>query len=408
MTTLWQELTGPWQPAILLMLSAHLIVAGVLILARPTDRSANLMLGLLLFTIAGIVFRQVLLLTAMFEQSAGWAFLPIANDLALAPLILGYVCLITSGRLPLPRTLLFTPPVVYILYMISVLAMPEAFRQSWLRGAHTQYAIPFMTSISLPATVVAVVYCWKRIRDYRNWLATHSSAKADFEIRGLHLAFLTIAAPVAGWIIASLRMLASGPASPETEYPFYLLLALCGYILALVGVSQPGIEFPKMPKPDATAPTVRPSPTVREAGASASLAAPKTALSKPNLRTAEQLAVVSESIRVKVIENGWHAEPRLALADVALRCGLSETEVSRALNQGLQTNFNRFINEIRVAEVKRSLEAGHNDILGLALDSGFNSKATFNRVFKEITGVTPSAYRSSHHATASTASTNTS
>jgi len=389
MMTLWQELTGAWQPAILLMLSAHLVVAGVMTCARPTDRPANLMLGLLLFTIAGIVFRQVLLLTDLFEESAGWAFLPIANDLALAPLILGYVFFLTSGRLPLPRLILFAPPVAYIFYMLVVLVMPEPLRRDWLETGHRALAIPTMTAVSLPATVLAVGFCGWRLRTYRAWLASHSSAKADFEIRGLHLALLAIAAPVVAWVVSSLRLVAVGPATPETEYPFYLMLALCGYVLALIGITQPPLEFPKMtdraddthaPEPHTVDPVILARPPLKAAPL------PSTAV--------ERLMETSALIRERIIEEVWYTEPRLALADVARRTGLSEAAVSQALNQGLQTNFNRFINEIRVEAIKKSLEAGSSDILGLALDNGFNSKATFNRVFKEITGLTPSTYRS--------------
>jgi len=117
--------------------------------------------------------------------------------------------------------------------MLVVLVMPEPLRRDWLETGHRALAIPAMTAVSLPATVLAVGFCGWRLRTYRAWLASHSSAKADFEIRGLHLALLAIAAPVVAWVVSSLRLVAVGPATPETEYPFYLMLALCGYAEAL-------------------------------------------------------------------------------------------------------------------------------------------------------------------------------
>jgi AraC-like DNA-binding protein len=63
----------------------------------------------------------------------------------------------------------------------------------------------------------------------------------------------------------------------------------------------------------------------------------------------------------------------------------------------LNKSFNEFINEYRIEEVKkRLLEKGneHLTIAGLALECGFNSQATFQRSFKNATGVSPKEYLS--------------
>src|SRR5437588_332883 len=57
----------------------------------------------------------------------------------------------------------------------------------------------------------------------------------------------------------------------------------------------------------------------------------------------------------------------------------------------------RVINEFRVREVARKMQDAAYDrltLLGIAYESGFNSKTTFNRVFKEMTGKTPVEYKS--------------
>ena len=54
------------------------------------------------------------------------------------------------------------------------------------------------------------------------------------------------------------------------------------------------------------------------------------------------------------------------------------------------------MNGYRIEEVKRRLQAGDTQrltLLGIAYESGFNSKTTFNRVFKETTGMSPKAYK---------------
>jgi AraC-like DNA-binding protein len=58
-------------------------------------------------------------------------------------------------------------------------------------------------------------------------------------------------------------------------------------------------------------------------------------------------------------------------------------------------NFNDYINSFRIEEIKKRFENGETEdftVLGIALDSGFNSKTTFNRAFKKYTGSTPQFY----------------
>ena len=58
-------------------------------------------------------------------------------------------------------------------------------------------------------------------------------------------------------------------------------------------------------------------------------------------------------------------------------------------------NFNDFINNYRVEDVKKAFDKGEHKkttLLGIAFDCGFNSKATFNRAFKKNTGISPKEY----------------
>lgn len=74
---------------------------------------------------------------------------------------------------------------------------------------------------------------------------------------------------------------------------------------------------------------------------------------------------------------------------------ISKHNLSQVINSGQKKNFYKFINEFRVKEVKEKLSDPayqHYSILGIALECGFNSKTSFNRIFKEETGLTPTAY----------------
>ncbi len=95
-----------------------------------------------------------------------------------------------------------------------------------------------------------------------------------------------------------------------------------------------------------------------------------------------------------------YLDPDLTSDKLADLMKISRHNLSQVLNETLEQNFYDFINHYRVKEfIKQMEEADGQDrnILAIGYKSGFNSKATLNRVFKNITGKTPSNYfRPSH------------
>lgn len=90
-----------------------------------------------------------------------------------------------------------------------------------------------------------------------------------------------------------------------------------------------------------------------------------------------------------------YLEPDLSLADLARRLQVNAVVLSQVINTGTGRNFNDFVNAYRVEEFKREVRNptnAHLSFLGLALNCGFNSKATFNRAFRKFTGTSPGAF----------------
>ena len=86
----------------------------------------------------------------------------------------------------------------------------------------------------------------------------------------------------------------------------------------------------------------------------------------------------------------------LKIGDLAHLIDLPVHHLSEFLNNELQTNFADYINQYRIQTAKQLLsDPVHQSdkILAIAFEAGFNNKATFNRVFKQNTGQTPSAFR---------------
>lgn len=91
-----------------------------------------------------------------------------------------------------------------------------------------------------------------------------------------------------------------------------------------------------------------------------------------------------------------YAEPTLNLQQLSERLNSPPHQTSQLLNQVCGLSFSDYINTYRVEHFKQALadpEKAHFSLLALAFESGFNSKAAFNAVFKKMTGLTPSDYK---------------
>lgn len=91
-----------------------------------------------------------------------------------------------------------------------------------------------------------------------------------------------------------------------------------------------------------------------------------------------------------------YRNPELTLTDLANQLGTNPSLLSKIINRSFGKNFNDYVNQYRVLEVKENLANpanAHLTIMSLAYDAGFNSKATFNRAFKKFTGDSPKTYQ---------------
>jgi AraC-like DNA-binding protein len=86
----------------------------------------------------------------------------------------------------------------------------------------------------------------------------------------------------------------------------------------------------------------------------------------------------------------------LKLDDVAAMLLITPHQLSEFVNDCMGMNFTSYINQYRVTEAKKRLAADpETSALSIAYEVGFGSKQSFNMIFKQQTGMTPSGYRQS-------------
>ncbi|SKB80459.1 helix-turn-helix domain-containing protein [Dyadobacter psychrophilus] len=115
---------------------------------------------------------------------------------------------------------------------------------------------------------------------------------------------------------------------------------------------------------------------------------------KPDFLNYDDLAELKR-LHAAFVQDSLHTQSKLTLEELAATLHLPSRYVSYLINTHCASNFNNFVNRFRVEEVIRKLgdpKEQHKTVLALAFEAGFNSKSTFNQVFRQHTGKSPSQY----------------
>ncbi len=110
----------------------------------------------------------------------------------------------------------------------------------------------------------------------------------------------------------------------------------------------------------------------------------------------EDLVLLKFKLNSLMMEKELYLNNEINLASLSEEMNVTTHQLSYIINQGFNQNFFQFINTYRIQKAKELLLDSSNDklsILGIAYESGFNSKTTFNTTFKKITNQTPSEYK---------------
>ena len=109
----------------------------------------------------------------------------------------------------------------------------------------------------------------------------------------------------------------------------------------------------------------------------------------------EQAAEIIQSLTKLMEDRKLFLDENISLPSLAGLINVHPNYLSQVINERFQKNFYEFINSYRVEEFKNKVSDEKNTnktFFALALECGFNSKASFNSSFKKITGITPSQF----------------
>lgn len=218
------------------------------------------------------------------------------------------------------------------------------------------------------------------------WLTESVSYREDFYLKWVRNFLIALGATLVIW---------AGFIGFETlivkldyfqRFPLYVWLVIVVYYLDTEGYRNAQRSFPSPMLLEESKPSI--------AIAQTRLPMFSTPPERVN-QTARDWKTIDERWQALIVKRQWWRDPELNLAQCTKHLGINTSHLSHAINDGLSQNFNGLINSLRLAAVKGnpSDPGDSRDMLDIAFEAGFSSRASFNRSFKAIVGVTPTAFR---------------
>jgi AraC-like DNA-binding protein len=340
--------------------------------------------------IAGLALRlmpYILGFAGAYDLHPALTFAPFDSTFAWGPLLWMYVVVLSTGARPRHWRWHFAPFGAQLLYQCVAFALPSSLKWAWYSGAHLAVVEPVGAVLVLASTALYGFAAWRRYEHWQAWLDANLSNREESRLGWLRLILLSFGVTGAIGVLLMVVHLAVTPLDYFARLPVIGALAVMAYLMALLGYRFGGQAIPITEalaaegSDDDALQTRLPSPHTTVAAE-----APR-AVTKDYARDAQ-------AWRARVRGAGWHRDHALTLTKLAELLETSTRSVSRTLNEGLGESFNEFINRIRVEEAVAILSRpGAPDVLRVAFDVGFASKASFNRAFRRHAGATPTAIR---------------
>jgi AraC-like DNA-binding protein len=320
-------------------------------------------------------------------------YAPLQHTLLMGPVIYFYLRALFQPTLPLRRKdlLHFLPAALYLFwcaivfvtdrlilkryYLMDGVADPDF--DEWYIGAGL---------ISLLCYLILSIRYYRRYRRFVQQQFSFADAIMFRWVRNFLVAFLI-------YFVANLAVHLLGLFGIDLDYIdtwwYYLFFAVLLYYIAINGYAN-AVETRILfgldrLSPQQTALLEGPAEIETEE-------APTMPQAQPAGEKMEELEGWKEKVLQAVLGQKLYTNPELSLHQLAAHLQTNTTTLSKVINAGFGMNFNDFINYYRVEDVKEKLSAGRANevtIMSLAYDAGFNSKATFNRAFKKVTGKNP-------------------
>jgi len=359
----------------------------LLIFTRRINKKANVFLGLVTFI---IVFWNIWVLSIDFKITNYLPYfylIPLNYSLALGPLLYLYVKKTTDFNYQLSKkdAIHFLPLVLELCVHLLISRDALAHNVIGIETATYLTLMPITQFLAIISIVTYCIYALRLIKTYHHWLKKNYSNNDAYSLRWLYrllilfaiLWFLLVPYTFIDYAIYDFQL------DISDYYPIYMLLSIITIWISAEAFLRPEIILLEVNKQNDT-----PQTTIPE---------------EVSKNPSEEIVKKASWLKEQMETNLFYLNSELTLKSLADNLTIHPNVLSKIINDGIDKNFSDFINEYRVNAI---IEKLHNDnynhitLLGISYECGFNSKTTFNRVFKNLKGVTPIQYKKSIQNTA--------
>ena len=296
--------------------------------------------------------------------------------------------LITGARSFERRSLIhFIPALAVTVYMLPFFLQSGAdkilFVEKLMREG-SPLDVNIIEWLKLPHGAIYTLVTFRLLGRYRGRLEENFSTLDRINLRWLRN--LLIGTMIV-WLVAILNFFlgALGVKILDSELnPASLVLVVVVYAIGYIGLRQPEVFWPPEENHEH-----------RTALTEVHTADTSGKYQKSGLDS-EKADSLQEGLMRMMAEKQPYTDPNLTLHQLAHLLSVSPHNLSEVINTRLGQSFHDFVNGYRVDEAKKRLvdpTLAHQTILAIALESGFRSKSTFNKIFKRFSGITPSSFR---------------
>lgn len=360
-----------------------IILSFLLFFHKKGNQKADKVLSGLLF-ISAFHFAWYMVIDSNIEQIKGAYFLwiPYSYLLALGPLIFFYTRILTTSDFKIGQKNIyhFIPAALEVVFQVFLILVSIFTNRQFYDNT---YFIIFKVIQLLFTCVSIVIYVNKSlilIKSHEKSLINNFSNHKNLTLQWLYRLIKYLRILWFFWLSFELTFIFFWRFQLHS-IPVYILLYTL-LIIATYSTYWIGIEGLKKTE----------SLPENEDFKSGDVVAPN---SYSNLDS-QDISSIAERIQHLMTEEKMFLHETLSLKTLSNRINIEPNLVSYVLNNKLNRSFYDFVNEYRIEEVKKKLKDpkyAHYKLVELAYESGFNSKATFNRVFKKLEGITPTVYR---------------